>query len=107
MNELQQKIQDLQELNKDHDIPALQAAQEEIQEQFERATAMANQLGGVMENFSDEKDVLQKSIENETDWLNKIKEKLSKCDDVSGTDADLLERLKTTRVSLVICIYFH
>lgn len=98
--ELQQKVQDLHELNKDNEIPALVAAQEEIQDQMEKATTMANKLESIMANFSDERGALQKEIEKEVNFVNKIKDKLAKCDDVSGTDEDLVKRLQTCRVSI-------
>lgn len=63
---------------------------------------MANQLEAVMANFSDERQNLQRAIEVETDAINRIKDKLAKCDDVSGTDEDLVRRLQTTKVRLFI-----
>lgn len=99
LSEIQQKIQDLQELNKDTQIPALQQFQTEIQEHFDKATASANKLESIMANFSDERENLQAAIEEETEWLNKMKDKLSKLDDVSGSDEDLVRRLQGCKVS--------
>jgi nesprin-1 len=99
--EVAQKIHDLQELNKDTRIPALTAAQEEIQEQFDRATELAQRLEGVMAAFSDDRESLQREIHDETEWLNKLKDRLSKCDDVSGADEDLVERLQACKVNSV------
>ena len=93
-----QKINDLKEMNKNEDIPQLVAEQQKIQAQFEKAASLAGQLEGVMANFTDERGTLQKEIEDETDWLNALKEKLGKCDDVSGTDDDLVKRLQTCKV---------
>ena len=85
-------------MNREQEIPELLAAQQEIQEQFEKATVLARQLEGVMADFSDERSNLQKEIEEETQWLNKMKEALAKCDDVSGADEDLVERLQKSKV---------
>ena len=85
-------------MNREQEIPELLAAQQEIQEQFDKATMLANQLGGVMADFSDERSNLQKEIEGETEWLNKAKEMLAKCDDVSGNDEDLVQRLQKCKV---------
>jgi len=102
LNEMNQKINDLKEMNRDEDIPQLLAEQQKLQQQFDTATKLANQLEGVMANFSDERENLQKSIEVESHWLNKMKEKLGKCDDVSGTDDDIIKRLENCKVSFSI-----
>lgn len=99
LSDIEQKIKDLQELNRDNEIPPLLEAQTEIQEGFDRATTLAAQLETVMANFSDEREDLQRSIEEETEWLNQIKDVLAACDDVSGTDEDLVERLGASKVS--------
>ena len=85
-------------MNREQEIPELLAAQQEIQGQFDKATTLANQLEGVMADFSDERGNLQKEIEAETEWLNKAKEALAKCDDVSGNDDDLVQRLQKCKV---------
>ncbi|KAK3089086.1 hypothetical protein FSP39_000625 [Pinctada imbricata] len=95
--EVKAKTLDLQELNNDKPIPVLAESEEVLQEQFDRAATMANQLESIMANFSDEREKLQKDIEEETMWLNKLKDKLGKCDDVSGTDADLIKRLQSCK----------
>lgn len=106
IGEVQQKIQDLQELNKGRQIPELTNSQKEIQEKFEKSSTMANQLETIMANFSDERENLQRAIEEETDAINRIKDKLAKCDDVSGTDEDLVKRLQNTKV-IKIMVYVN
>ena len=101
LNDINQKIGDLKDMNREQEIPELLAAQQEIQEQFEKATVLANQLEGVMANFTDERSNLQKEIEEETEWLNNMKEMLGKCDDVSGTDKDLVQRLQNCKVNFI------
>lgn len=98
LNDINQKISDLKDMNREQEIPELLAAQRAIQEQFDKATVLANQLEGVMADFSDERSNLQKEIEEETEWLNKMKDMLGKCDDVSGTDEDLVQRLQNCKV---------
>lgn len=105
LKDMNQKINDLREMNQDEDIPQLLAEQQQLQKQFDTATKLANQLEGVMANFSDERENLQKAIEVESEWLNKMKEKLGKCDDVSGTDEDIVKRLENCKVWLLY--YFH
>ena len=99
LDDISQKIGDLKDMNREQEIPELIAAQQEIQEQFDKATVLAKQLEGVMADFSDERGNLQKEIEEETEWLNKMKEALAKCDDVSGTDEDLVQRLQNSKVN--------
>jgi predicted nuclease with TOPRIM domain len=99
---MSQKIDDLKAMNRDEDIPQLVAEQQEIQEQFDKATKLANQLEGVMANFTDERENLQKEIEAESEWLNEMKDKLGKCDDVSGTDDDIIRRLENCKVCSIL-----
>lgn len=96
--EVEQKVQDLQELNSGKDVPVLRQAQVEIKEQFARAGKLANQLEVVMSNFSDEQKDLQAAISEETDFINSIKDQLARCDDITGTDQEVLERLQTAKV---------
>ena len=94
-------------MNREQEIPELIAAQQEIQEQFNKATVLAKQLEGVMADFSDERGNLQKEIEEETEWLNKMKEALAKCDDVSGTDEDLVQRLQNSKVNSALLTFLN
>lgn len=103
LHEVQQKMQDLQELNNSKPIPSLTEASKNLQDQFDNATAMAGQLENVIANFSDEREGLQKAIEQETEWLNQMKDKLGHCDDVSGSDADIVKRLAHCKVSRTFC----
>lgn len=88
----------MRRLNRDQEIPALLQEQAEIQEQFDRASDLANQLESVLTSFSDERHDLQKEIEEETKWLNQVKDALAKQDNVSGTDEDLIQRLYACKV---------
>ena len=101
MNEVQQKIQDLQELNNGRAIPSLAESSRNMQDQFNNASNMAGQLENVIANFSDEREGLKKVMEQETVWLNQMKDKLGNCDDVSGSDADIVKRLSHCKVSLL------
>lgn len=51
-----------------------------------------------MSSFSDQQQSLQKDMDNETEWMNRIKEALSKCDDVTGSKEELLKRFETCKV---------
>ncbi|XP_076442566.1 muscle-specific protein 300 kDa-like isoform X3 [Babylonia areolata] len=93
MNEVAQKIRDLRELNQGQRIPALENAQREIEEKFERASTLANQLSATMSDFSEEQQDLQQAMQEETEWLNRLKDLLSRCDDTSGDDTDIIKRL--------------
>nr|KAG5692778.1 hypothetical protein BaRGS_009394 [Batillaria attramentaria] len=91
--DVSQKISDLRELNQGQSIPALEAAQRELEEKFERASTLANQLSATMSNFSEEQQDLQRAMQEETEWLNHVKDLLSRCDDISGEDEDIIKRL--------------
>ncbi|KAL8590280.1 hypothetical protein ACOMHN_006396 [Nucella lapillus] len=93
MSEVAQKINDLRELNQGQSIPALESAQREMEEKFEHANTLANQLSATMADFSQEQQDLQQSMQEETEWLNQLKDLLSRCDDLSGEDEDIITRL--------------
>ncbi|KAL3874933.1 hypothetical protein ACJMK2_037885 [Sinanodonta woodiana] len=98
LKEINQKIKDLREMNQDQEISELVKVRDAITDKFEKATSLANQLEGVMANFADERQNLEKAIEEETEWINQVKEMLAKCDDVSGADEDIVQRLETAKV---------
>ncbi|XP_035824390.1 nesprin-1 [Aplysia californica] len=97
MTEVEQKLKDLKELNKGQDIPTLTDAQQDIKAQFEKASNLANQLDSMMSSFSDEQQGLQKSMSDETEWMNQLKEALTKCDDVTGSTEELIQRFDTCK----------
>ncbi|XP_041351119.1 nesprin-1-like [Gigantopelta aegis] len=97
LKEVNQKVKDLQEMNSGQVNPELLKTQQKLQEQFDRASAMAGQLDTVMSTFSSEQQDLQGSISEESEWMNHIKELLAKCDDLSGNDEDLVARYKAAK----------
>ena len=104
LSEMTQKINDLRELNQGQSIPALESAQQEIEEKFERANSLANQLSATMADFSEEQRDLQQAMHDENEWLNQLKDLLSRCDDVSGEDADIIKRLGDCKVRLSVTV---
>ncbi|GFO48198.1 nesprin-1, partial [Plakobranchus ocellatus] len=97
MTEVNQKLTDLQQLNQNKGVPALTSAQQEIQEKFHKASSLANQLDSMMSTFTDEQQGLQQAMSDETEWMNKLKEALAKCDDASGSTEDLIARYETAK----------
>lgn len=51
-----------------------------------------------MTNFNDEQQGLQQVMNDETEWMNHLKEALAKCDDVTGSKEDLIGRYENTKV---------
>lgn len=105
MAEVAQKIGDLRELNQGQSIPALEDAQREIEEKFERANLLANQLSATMSDFSEEQQELQQAMQEETEWMNQLKDLLSRCDDISGEDGDIIKRLGDCKVRTRLYMY--
>uniref|UniRef100_A0A2C9KCB0 Calponin-homology (CH) domain-containing protein n=1 Tax=Biomphalaria glabrata TaxID=6526 RepID=A0A2C9KCB0_BIOGL len=97
MKEMNQKLRDLQDLNKSKSVPTLIASHQDIQKQFQKAGSLANQLESMMTTFTDEHQGLQQEMEEETQWMNELKEALSKCDDVSGSKEDLIKRYEDSK----------
>ena len=48
--------------------------------------------------WSDQRSTVESELGEEMDWLNQMKEKLAKLDDISGADEDILSRLQKTKV---------
>lgn len=92
-------MNDLRELNGGHDLPGMEQEMRGIIAKFEHASETAGQLESVMSNFSDEQKQLQEAIDAETEWMNKMKERLAKCDDVTGSDDDIIARFMESKVS--------
>ena len=61
-------------------------------------TISANQLNSMMSSFTDEQQSLQQAMNDETEWMNKLKEALAKCDDASGSTEELIARYETAKV---------
>ncbi|KAK0046935.1 nesprin-1, partial [Biomphalaria pfeifferi] len=97
MKEMNQKLRDLQDLNTSKSVPTLIASHQDIQKQFQKAGSLANQLESMMTTFTDEHQGLQQEMEEETQWMNELKEALSKCDDVSGSKEDLIKRYEDSK----------
>lgn len=97
MTDLNKNIKDLTELNKHKPMHSLTSAQKDLQLQFEKAASLAKQLKSKMSIFSEEQQSLQQAMSDETEWMNRLKEDLSKCDDVTGQTENLIQRYETIK----------
>lgn len=61
-------------------------------------------LAGQVEELQGQKAGLEAEMQDRSQWLQQLKDKLNKADDVTGSDEDLLVRLNTVKVvSLLSC----
>ncbi|ESO86156.1 hypothetical protein LOTGIDRAFT_167389 [Lottia gigantea] len=107
LEEITQKIADLKELNKNKPLPELERSQREMTEKFENATMLANQLDSTMSTFADEQKQLEKEMEEQSELLNEMRELMTKCDDLSGNDEDVVARYQALKESIELyCVWF-
>ena len=52
----------------------------------------------MMSTFTDEQQGLQQAMNDETEWMNKLKEALARCDDASGSTEELIARYEAAKV---------
>lgn len=95
---MSQKITDLRALNQGQSVPELETAHRAIEKQFEQAALLASQLSATMSDFTQEQQDLQKIMHEETEWLNDIKDVLSRCDDITGDDPAIIRRVGDCKV---------
>ena len=73
-------------------------SQKEIHQQFEYAEKLALDLEAKIGDFSSQYETLLTLLKKETEWVTETKALLLKCDDVTGTDDDILTRIAKLKV---------
>ncbi len=75
-----------------------------VEYQFVKASELAEQLKNKLGDFSKQRDDLNRRLEEQQKWLQEVREKLKQADDTSGSDEDLVNRLQTVQVRLLLCV---
>ena len=91
------RMQSLQVVNGNTEIPSLRDTQHHLEGQFAHAHELAENLDSRMVDFTGQRESLESQIGHVTSWLATLRERITKVDDVSGSDRDLLERLEKAK----------
>lgn len=92
--DITEKIDELTNVNKGAEIPALAELKKVLAEKFTTAENCAQNLLEVSSTFEEQEKDLRASIKKCSDGINKVREGLIKCDDMSGENSTIAERLK-------------
>lgn len=93
-NEIVEKIDELTRINHDAEIPALSELKTVLDEKFMAAADCAQNLQEVSSTFEEQEKGLRAAVKKCGDSINKIRDGLIKCDDMSGDNQQIVERLK-------------
>lgn len=93
--EIEEKITELTRINKNVEIPALADLQQVLDSKFVGAEQCAQNLESVASEFEEQEKDLRQAVKKAGEAINKIREGLIKCDDMSGDNAKISERLQT------------
>lgn len=92
--EIEEKITELTRINKDIEIPALAELQDALVKRFDEAEQCAQNLEEVASSFEEQEKDLRKEVKKVGEAINKIRESLIKCDDMSGDNVNISNRLQ-------------
>lgn len=95
--DIKEKISELTKMNKGVKIPALTDLERSIAEKFDAAENSALNLTEVSTNFEEQEKELRSAVKDCGDAINKIREDLIKCDDMSGDNNKIIERLQSCK----------
>lgn len=92
--DIKDKIAELTRINEGVEIPALVELDKAVAAKFAEAETNAQNLTEVSLNFEEQEKSLRAAVKNCGDAINKIREELIKCDDMSGDNSKIIERLQ-------------
>lgn len=89
-----EKITELTRMNNGVPIPQLEQLKKELIQQFVDVNTNAQQLQAVASTFDEQEKDLRKAIKASGEVVTKLREALIKCDDMSGDNAKIMQRLQ-------------
>lgn len=89
-----EKITELTRMNNGVPIPQLEQLKNELIQQFVDVNTNAQQLQAVASTFDEQEKDLRKAIKASGEVVTKLREALIKCDDMSGDNAKIMQRLQ-------------
>lgn len=92
---IQAKTVQLLKLNKVESIPTLASLNKLLDDEFADLNDIANKLEDKTKSFGQDEKKVKEDIKRVGDKVGKIREKLIKCDNLTGENSKILERLKS------------
>lgn len=92
--DIEEKITELTRINQNAEIPALTQLQETLAKKFDEAEQCAQNLDEVATSFDEQEKELRRDVKKTGEAINKIREQLIKCDDMSGDNTNISQRLQ-------------
>ncbi|XP_037820489.1 nesprin-1-like, partial [Lucilia sericata] len=92
-----EKSAELLKINNNVEIPALTSLNQLLNEQFAEVENNAERLNAITAQFNDQEQDLRKNIKQAGEQVGRLREQLIKCDDMSGDNTKIIERLQNCR----------
>lgn len=92
-----EKSNELLKINNNVEIPALTSLNQLLEQQFAELENNAERLNAITAQFNDQEQELRTKIKLSGEQVGKLREQLIKCDDMSGDNAKIIERLQQCR----------
>lgn len=92
--DLLEKIAELNTMNRGAPIPALGQLNSELQQQFQTLVENAQRLQAIASTYETQEKDLRAAIKASGETITKLRESLIKCDDMSGDNTKIMERLQ-------------
>lgn len=92
-----EKAQQLAVMNQSEVLPNLSSLITLINDEFDEVQDMADKVKNLLSSFGDVEKRIKEKIKVSSDTIGKIREKIVKCDNLTGENAVILERLKLCR----------
>lgn len=89
------KTAQLAQIHKGKQIPTLLSLEKLLDEEFDEVAKLAKKLGDITSKFGQSEKSIKDNIKATGDKVGHIREKLIKCDNLTGENTKILERLKT------------
>lgn len=91
------KEKQLAKLTQEKEIPSLQTLKKVLEEQFSVLETNAQKLEATATTFADKDRALRDAFKTASNNVSALREQIIKCEDLSGDNAKILERLVTVR----------
>ena len=92
------KIEQLKKLNNEKEISSLAKLSQTIEFELKTALDVSAKLEKALGNLGESSQMIRDEVKATIEELNKIREDLLKCEDTSGSDECIYERLKTSQL---------
>jgi nesprin-1 len=95
---LSAKQKQLSELHGGQPVPSINSLTDTLDGEFNELESISQKLESLVHNCEDKEECLKEALKNVTEHMNAIREKLTRCDDVTGSVNPLCERLASCRL---------